>query len=130
MKPLVLASILLLGCTGNPTTAEPVSAPPVAVSQWLAKTPAVQVVDVREKEEYSTGHLEGAALIPWSAPDFTARAAKELDPKKPVLVYCRSGRRSKAAAAALAKLGFAEVRNLDGGIIAWQRAGNPVSKPE
>jgi rhodanese-related sulfurtransferase len=46
--------------------------------------------------------------------DFAARAAKELDSGKPVLVYCRSGRRSAEAAAALA----------------WEKAGQPIVKPE
>ncbi len=62
--------------------------------------------------------------------DFATRAAKELDSGKPVLVYCRSGRRSAEAAAALVKLGFADVRDLDGGILAWEKAGQPIIKPE
>jgi rhodanese-related sulfurtransferase len=54
--------------------------------------------------------------------NFATRAAKELDPGKPLLVYCRSGRRSAEAAAALVKLGFADVRNLEGGILAWGKS--------
>ena len=69
--------------------------------------------------------LPRRVLIPWTDKDFATRAAKELDPGKPVLVYCRSGRRSAEAAAALAKLGFTDVRNLEGGILAWEKAEQP-----
>ncbi len=131
MKTLASALLVLLfGCAGTPSAAEPVTEPPAIVSTWLAKTPAAQIVDVRTKEEFADGHLPDATLIPWTDPDFTARASKELDPEKPVLVYCRSGRRSTAAATALAKLGFTEIRNLEGGILAWQEAGKPVTKPK
>jgi rhodanese-related sulfurtransferase len=130
MKTLFLAFAMLVGCAGWSAAAEPVDASPAAVAAWLAETPSVQILDVRTKEEFATGHLAKAVLIPWTDKDFTTRAAKEIDPKKPVLVYCRSGRRSKAAAAALAKLGFTDIRNLEGGIIAWQKAGKAVTKPE
>jgi rhodanese-related sulfurtransferase len=102
---------------------------PAQAATWLTATPKAQILDVRTKEEFSEGHLAKAALIPWTDKDFTDRAAKELNPRKPVLVYCRSGRRSTEAAAALVKLGFSEVHNLAGGIVAWQKAGMPVNKP-
>ena len=88
----------------------------------------VQVLDVRTKEEFATGHLANATLIPWTDKNFTDRAAKELDPRKPVLVYCQGGVRSAKAAAALVKLGFTEVRDMAGGIAAWQQAGKPTDK--
>lgn len=109
--------------------AEPVSVSPTVALAWLAATPAAQVLDVRTKEEFAGGHLAKATLIPWTDKDFAIRAAKELDLRKPVLVYCGSGHRSTQAAAALTKLGFAGVRNLAGGIIAWQQAGEPIHKP-
>ncbi len=121
---------MMMGCAGISVGVEPVKIAPDAAASWLAKAPAAQVLDVRTKEEFATGHLAKATLIPWTNEDFTARAAKELDPAKPVLVYCRSGRRSTAAAKALAKLGFTEIRNLDGGILAWQKAGQLLTKPE
>ncbi|MCX6866501.1 MAG: rhodanese-like domain-containing protein [Verrucomicrobia bacterium] len=109
--------------------AEPASVSPAQADSWLAATPTVQVLDVRTTEEFADGHLAKATLIPWTDKDFAVRAAKELDLRKPVLVYCRSGRRSTEAAGALGKLGFSEVRNLAGGILAWQQAGKPVHKP-
>jgi rhodanese-related sulfurtransferase len=109
--------------------AEPDKIPPKEASEWLAKTPEVQVVDVRTAEEFAGGHLAKAVMISWTEPGFEAHA-KKLDPSKPVLVYCRSGRRSAAAASALAKLGFTEIRDLDGGIVAWEKAGESVAKSE
>ena len=108
---------------------EPVTLTSAQADTWLGATPEVQVLDVRTKEEFATGHLTKATLIPWTDKDFSDRAAKELDPHKPLLVYCQGGVRSAKAAAALAKLGFTHVRDLAGGILAWQQAGKPIEKP-
>lgn len=130
MKTLIMACAIIVAGAGLASAAEPVNVRTEAAAAWLEKTPAVQILDVRTKEEFATGHLAKALLIPWTDKDFKTRAAKELDPKKPVFVYCRSGRRSAEAAAALAELGFTAVQNLEGGIIAWQNAGKPVTKSE
>lgn len=130
MKTLIPVLIASLCCGGISPAAEPATVTPEAAAKWLVKTPAAKILDVRTKEEFATGHLSKAVLIPWTDEDFKTRAAKELDAGKPVLVYCRSGRRSAEAAAALVKLGFTDVRGLEGGIIAWQKAGNAITKPE
>ena len=130
MKLLIIACVAFAASISQAPAAEPTAVPPEAAAVWLEKTPAVQILDVRTKEEFATGHLAKALLIPWTDKDFKTRAAKELDPKKPVFVYCRSGRRSAEAAAALAELGFTTIQNLEGGIIAWQKAGKPITKPE
>ena len=127
MKTLAVAFAIITGCL---SAAEPVSMTPSAAASWRAANPATQVLDVRTEEEFATGHLAKAVLIPWMDKDFATRAAKELDPGKPVLVYCRSGRRSAEAAAALVKLGFAGVRSVEGGILAWEKAKLPIVKPE
>ena len=130
MKTFIALSLMFLGALGSVIAAEPPSLTPAAAETWLAATPAAQIVDVRTREEFATGHLAKAALIPWTDADFRARVLKELDPKKPVLLYCRSGRRSAAAATALSELGFTDLRHLDGGILAWQQAGKSITKPE
>ena len=119
---------MFIGCILTVSAAEPATVSPVQADTWLAATPTAQVLDVRTKEEFAEGHLAKAILIPWTDKDFAVRAAKELDPRKPVLVYCRGGGRSAEAAAALVKLGFTEVRDLTGGIVAWQQAGKPIGK--
>lgn len=75
------------------------------------------LLDVRTKEEFDDGHIEGAILIP----DFEIeeRAETELPDKDAlILVYCRSGRRSKNAASILAALGYTNVKEF-GGINDW-----------
>lgn len=95
---------------------------------WMGKTGKVQVVDVRSAEEYAEGHLKGAVRVTWSGEELEKQALAKLAKDKPMLVYCRSGRRSTAAADFLSKLGFEVIRNLEGGILAWQKAGKPVEK--
>ncbi|WP_205941116.1 rhodanese-like domain-containing protein [Albibacterium indicum] len=87
----------------------------------------VQVLDVRTAEEYQSGHIEDAVNIDVQKEDFQEKAAK-LDKNRPVLVYCRSGKRSMKAASALESMGFKRIVNLDGGMLAWEEADKPVEK--
>ncbi len=76
------------------------------------------VVDARTQEEYDAGHIPGAVLIPEY--EVADRAEKELpDKNRLILVYCRSGRRSKIASQALVDLGYTNVKEF-GGIIDWE----------
>ena len=75
------------------------------------------ILDTREQDEFDEGHIPGAILIPYTEIE---NKAKEMLPDKDklILVYCRSGRRSKIAAEALSKLGYTNVKEF-GGIIDW-----------
>ena len=76
------------------------------------------IIDARTQEEYEQGHIPGAILIPEY--EIADRAEKELpDKDQLILVYCRSGRRSKIAAEELVKLGYTNVKEF-GGIIDWE----------
>ena len=76
------------------------------------------IIDARTQEEYEQGHIPGAVLIPEY--EIADRAEKELpDKAQLILVYCRSGRRSKIAAEELVKLGYTNVKEF-GGIIDWE----------
>jgi sulfur dioxygenase len=88
-------------------------------------TGRVQVLDVREPEEFShgLGHIQGALLVPLG--QLQARV-DELARDQPVVTVCRSGARSARAAAMLAKAGFAEVANLSGGMLRWRAEGQPA----
>ncbi|MFZ0612816.1 MAG: rhodanese-like domain-containing protein [Desulfobacterales bacterium] len=77
----------------------------------------VTVLDVRQPGEYESGHIPGAKLIP--LPELSERL-NEIDTKKPTLVYCAVGGRSRVAAQMLAGKGFSEVYNVSGGFKAWQ----------
>ena len=86
-----------------------------------------QVIDVREASEFSTGHLLNARHIPLS--DLEKRLGElEKFKDKPVILNCQSGGRSSSACAILAKAGFTNVHNLEGGIEAWVQAGMPISR--
>ena len=76
------------------------------------------IIDARTQEEYDQGHIPGAILIPEY--EIADRAEKELpDKDQLILVYCRSGRRSKIAAEELVKLGYTNIKEF-GGIIDWE----------
>ena len=75
------------------------------------------ILDVRTQEEYDQGHIPGAIVI--SHEEIEARAEEVLpDKEQLILVYCRSGRRSKIAAEALVELGYTNIKEF-GGIIDW-----------
>lgn len=92
------------------------------ISQEEAKemmdTQDVLILDVREQEEYDSGHLPDALLLPVGT--ITEESAAEVIPDKDttVLVYCRSGNRSKTAAQTLAELGYTNIYEF-GGITTW-----------
>ena len=75
------------------------------------------IIDARTEEEFAEGHIENAILIPEY--EIKDRAQKEVSDKEQlILVYCRSGRRSKIASEELVKLGYTNVKEF-GGIIDW-----------
>ncbi|WP_041657766.1 rhodanese-like domain-containing protein [Marinithermus hydrothermalis] len=86
-----------------------------------------QIVDVREPEEWAEGVLPEALRLPLSHLEALAplRVARE----RPVLLYCRSGNRSREAAQTLARLGHRQVWHLEGGLTAWRAAGLPCIPP-
>lgn len=85
------------------------------------------VLDVRDAAEYAGGHIANARHIPEAQ---LGERLKELEKFKsrPVIVSCRTGSRSAAAAALLRKHGFAEASALRGGLVAWQQASMPLEK--
>ena len=88
-------------------------------AQNLMKTEEDYIIlDVRREDEYAAGHIPGAVLLPNET--ITAETAAEVlpDPDQMILVYCRSGNRSKQAAAKLANLGYSDIREF-GGILDW-----------
>lgn len=75
------------------------------------------IIDARTDEEFAQGHIQGAVLIPEY--EIRSRAEQELPDKEAlILVYCRSGRRSKIASEELVTLGYTNVKEF-GGIIDW-----------
>lgn len=99
---------------------------PEITPAWVrehAETRELQLVDVREPDEFAGGHIEGSTLVPLSEVHVRASA---WNPNQPLITICRSGRRSAEAARVLETMGFTEVASMRGGIIDWQRAGYPT----
>ncbi len=85
------------------------------LNQMLFNREKVQLIDVREIDEFRDGHLEGSQLIPLGTLPYRTY---ELDPYKPVVLICRSGNRSKEACKILADRGFHAI-SLRGGLTNW-----------
>ena len=92
-----------------------------------ARAQGATVVDVCTASEFAVGHVPGAMNLDVNGADFLTLAAK-LDKSKPVLVNCHAGIRGARAAALFKELGFTNVMNLEGGLNAWEAAGNKTTK--
>jgi rhodanese-related sulfurtransferase len=128
MKLLILATSLLLSMATLSIAETPAATAPIKIEQTEKKlAEGVQLLDVRTKEEWDEGHLKGAKLVTVTEEGFLEKAKAVLDTKKPVVVYCRSGKRSAMATEQLRAAGFT-VDDMEGGITAWKAAGKPVEK--
>jgi len=123
-KLWIIAVILLLGCVCFAACAEQEAKEEAYMNITAHEAKEIMdnqtgyvILDVRTQEEYDSGHIPGAILIPDY--EISTRAEAELpDKDQLILVYCRSGRRSKNAAEALVQLGYTNIREF-GGIIDW-----------
>lgn len=117
---MLLISLSLFGMTacqdgGNNATYEQIT--PQRAKEIMDTEQDYIIIDARTQEEFAEGHIENAILIPEY--EIKDRAEKELPDKDAlILVYCRSGRRSKIASEELVKLGYTNVKEF-GGIIDW-----------
>lgn len=85
----------------------------------------ITVIDVRTPEEFAEGHIDGATMIDFYADTFGDDIGA-LDPSGTYLLYCRSGNRSGQAAALMQQLGFEQVYDMDGGVVAYGADGLPL----
>jgi len=97
---------------------------PLELNEKLKNGTRPLVIDVRQPDEYRSGHIAGAKLIPL---DTLSRRIKELPQNREIVCVCASGNRSNSATRILVKAGFKAV-NMQGGMLSWRRAGFPVRK--
>ena len=119
MLPAVLTILLLFtGCGGTSMKENNYQQITQEAAKEMMDTQEVLILDVREQHEYDSGHIPGAVLLPVGTitKDTAADMIDDLDAV--VLVYCRSGNRSKTASQALADLGYTNVYEF-GGINDW-----------
>ncbi|MBA4161354.1 MAG: hypothetical protein C0515_04600 [Novosphingobium sp.] len=86
----------------------------------------VLLIDVRSAEEFAAGHIAGAVNLPLES---VSRESLPQAPGREIVLYCRSGKRSNIAATRLVEAGMPVVRQLEGGILSWEAAGLPTTKP-
>ena len=117
--PAILIILLLFtGCGGNSMNENSYQQITQEEAKEMMDTQEVVILDVREQHEYDSGHIPGAVLLPVGAITEDTAAAVIDDLDAVVLVYCRSGNRSKTASQALADLGYTNVYEF-GGINDW-----------
>ena len=90
----------------------------------MMDTQEVIILDVREQDEYDNGHIPGSVLLPVGIIDEETAAAVIPEKDSTVLVYCRSGNRSKTASSTLAELGYTNICEF-GGINTWPYETEP-----
>ncbi|NDW22582.1 rhodanese-like domain-containing protein [Alteromonas hispanica] len=115
-----IALFLSLKFTAKATTQKEVEASPyllerVASNDWL-------LIDVRSPEEYADGHIPGAINMPHENIN-SYLSELEQHKNKPIIIYCRSGRRAKLAMKVLQEHDFTDVMHLEGDILGWNEAG-------
>lgn len=124
---IIIVCLSLLGACQAKENASLVDLGAKEFSEKLkAEKDSALLVDVRTPEEFASGHLAGALSIDFNGPGFAESVAK-LPKDKHVYLYCRSGRRSKAAMPIFLKAGYKSVFNLTPGILGWESAGLPVT---
>jgi len=87
----------------------------------------IVIIDVREKIELAEGKIKGSIHIPRGTIEFRIEEIVK-DKNKKIITYCKKGGRGVLAAATLKEMGYKNVFNLKGGIVAWMAAGLPVEK--
>lgn len=123
-KILSLGLLLFMSCRSS---AQVKKVPAATFKSAIESQEHPQLIDVRTPEEFAKGHLNQAQNINWNDDDFNNRVDK-LDKTKPVYVYCQGGGRSASAAARLAELGFKDIVDMEGGVMAWRVADLPLEE--
>lgn len=121
---IALISVLLFSCQSSSNISD------IDVDTFQSATSQaanIQIVDVRTKEEYESGYIKNSKNIDVNDANFEADVAS-LYKDIPVYLYCHSGSRSADAANRLAKMGFKQIYNLKGGILAWKNKNLPIEQ--
>ena len=93
----------------------------LALQQLIENKECPQLLDVRTSREFKQQRIAKALNIDVFSADFEHKCQAKFDLSQPILLYCQSGQRSMNAARKLEKIGFKEIYNLKGGMIAWSR---------
>lgn len=118
---LIIFGLLICSCVSSPK--KQITMNELSPSEWAElhnQTAEAVILDVRTEEEFESGYIKGALNLDIrGGADFIA-SVEELDKSKSYFVYCRSGARSGQACQLMGQMGFENVYNLEGGVLAWQ----------
>lgn len=120
-----IVTFVSLQCSAKATAQSSIAASPylierVANNEWL-------LIDVRSPQEFADGHIPGAVNMPHdSINDYIADLEGHKD--KPIIIYCRSGRRAQLAMKVLQDMDFSEVMHLEGDMLGWSAAGLTIDR--
>ncbi|MCG2650304.1 rhodanese-like domain-containing protein [Alloprevotella tannerae] len=128
MKKLLFSILAALGLFANAQSQSEVEVlePQAFIERVKADTSAI-ILDVRQPEEFAEGHLAQAINLDWLNQTVFINGLAKLNKQKTYYIYCRSGRRSQAAAGKLKAEGF-QVVDLKGGYLHWVELGLPIVK--
>lgn len=118
----LIALTLTLGACAGTQTAGATLVDATEAQELVVSDPDVVVLDIRTPEEVAAGAIPGAQVFDFYSATFQGDIG-ELDRDTTYLVYCRSGNRSAQATQLMENLGFEDVYELEGGILAWANAG-------
>ncbi|MWW26559.1 rhodanese-like domain-containing protein [Algibacter lectus] len=92
---------------------------PEELEVLLKEQKEMKLIDVRTPEEFGAGHISRAENINFFSENFSKSLA-ELDKEEPLIIYCKSGRRSGKSIAIFKELGFTKIYELEGGVLNWK----------
>jgi sulfur-carrier protein adenylyltransferase/sulfurtransferase len=125
VAPQVQKGITMRGTNPKPTAQSPYR--DITPASALAARGKARLIDVRETSELAAdGYIEGVEHVPLGR---VAEAARRWNTDDELVIVCRSGARSAAAASALCAMGFHRVSNMAGGMLAYKAAGLPIQRP-
>jgi rhodanese-related sulfurtransferase len=125
---LLVLGALALGACSDGSAAEFTRVAAEDFQSEIEADPDGTVVDLRTNEEIAVGFIDGAVQLDFYDPSFSS-TLESLDRDAHYLVYCNSGNRSAQTVREMKDLGFTNVTELEGGIVAWNAAGLPVVTP-
>ena len=121
MHKILIFLLIATACVSSPKKqAQMNELAPDAWAELQEQTSASVILDVRTVEEFESGYIKGALNMDIrGGADFIA-SVEALDKSKSYFVYCRSGARSGQACQLMSQMGFGDVYNLEGGVLAWE----------
>lgn len=130
LKKIILAltlsfGLIFLNCeNGNSNKAQLLE--PMEFKTFLNEND-VTLVDLRTPKEFNSGHIENAINVNFLSSEFE-KDIQKLDTTKTIVIYCRSGNRSRKSVAKLVEAGFDDIYDLKGGVLNWKKKGQELVK--